>query len=308
MKGLLLSEEYYEVYGRDMIHQHFPAFEERIAVGLAGEGSECLGYDDNISMDHDFGPGFCLWLTDEDYQAIGPALQNAYDNLPRNYLGYERIPSRQSADRIGVMSINNFYRKFVGDINAFSNPLHWLRVPEHLITASISGKVFSDPLGEFSRIRNFLSSYYPEDIRIKKIAARLALMAQSGQYNYDRMMKRKEHVAARLSLDTFIRESMSLAFLLNKIYMPYDKWAFRRVTELPLMSKTVSLIMELAELPITEEYTIGNHIENICSYALEELRAQGLTSLNYDFLEYHTSEVMKHIKDPAIRSLHVMQG
>ena len=63
MKGLELAKAYYEEYGRPMIQEKFPKYAERIAVGLAGEGSECFGYDDELSRDHDFEAGFCLWQT-----------------------------------------------------------------------------------------------------------------------------------------------------------------------------------------------------------------------------------------------------
>lgn len=71
MKGLDAARMLYVEKGAAIIHEHFPEYEERIAVGLAGSGSQCLGFDDEISRDHDFEPGFCLWLTDEDDARIG---------------------------------------------------------------------------------------------------------------------------------------------------------------------------------------------------------------------------------------------
>lgn len=308
MKGLLLAEKYYETYGKAMIHDKFSNYENQIAVGLVGEGSECFGYDDNLSMDHDFGPGFCLWLTDNEYKAIGSLLQEAYDNLPKNYLGYQRIPSQQSGQRAGVFCISDFYRKFIGNVEDLSTEIHWLYIPEHMLATAVNGKVFHDPLGEFSKIRTYLQHYYPEDIRVKKIAARFALMAQSGQYNYYRSIQRKEYVAARLALDIFVRESISLSFLLNKAYMPYYKWSFRRLNELPIMKQVMPLIHELSVISVTEDYVVGNYIETICQEAINETAIQGLITENFDFLDYHTPEIMSHIKNPTIRNLHVMQG
>lgn len=57
MKGLELCREYFENYGRAMLEE-FPEIKDRIAVGLAGEGSECLGFDDELSRDHEFRTGF----------------------------------------------------------------------------------------------------------------------------------------------------------------------------------------------------------------------------------------------------------
>ncbi len=332
MKGLELSERYYEAFGKPMIQKQFSDYEQRIAVGLVGDGSECLGYDDALSQDHDFGPGFCLWLTREDFAAIGGELTKAYENLPKDFLGYQRNTTAQAAGRVGVMNTEEFYSRYVGDLEDFSSPLHWLRIPEHLLCCAVNGRVFTDPLGDFSRIRAFLSGYYPEDVRLKKIAARLALMAQSGQYNFYRTRKRKEFVAARQALDIFVRETLSLIGLLNRTYMPYYKWVFRKAQELPILHAALPLIEIIsvsnvrmscgsAKQPFVsmkeaagigsameKDIDIGDAVEEICREAVKALREQGLVSRDYDFLEPCAREVMQHIETPEIRALHIMTG
>ena len=64
--GLEQARAFYEEYGRPMLRDKFPDDEGRIAVGLVGRGSECFGFDDQISQDHDFEPCFCLLLPGEE--------------------------------------------------------------------------------------------------------------------------------------------------------------------------------------------------------------------------------------------------
>ena len=49
MKGLELSEKYFEEYGRPMLDAEFRDILPYLAVGLFGSGSECFGYDDEVS-------------------------------------------------------------------------------------------------------------------------------------------------------------------------------------------------------------------------------------------------------------------
>ena len=61
MKGMELSKAYFEEYGKPLIDTRLLQYRPYIAAGLVGEGSECLGFDDDISTDHDFGPAYCIW-------------------------------------------------------------------------------------------------------------------------------------------------------------------------------------------------------------------------------------------------------
>ena len=60
LKGLELSRRFYFECGAPALKARFPEVMSRAAAGLSGQGSECLGLDDEISRDHDFGPGFCI--------------------------------------------------------------------------------------------------------------------------------------------------------------------------------------------------------------------------------------------------------
>ena len=59
----------------------------------------------------------------------------------------------------------------------------------------------------------------------------LLSMAQSGQYNYERCVKRGESGAASLALYEFVKNAVSTVYLLNNAYEPFYKWAVELIAE-----------------------------------------------------------------------------
>ena len=248
MKGLELSEKYYLEYGAPMIEKSFPELSSRAAVGLAGEGSECLGYDDEVSRDHDFEPSFCIWLTDEDFDKYSFALSRAYSSLPAEFNGYKRsLDTPTGGARRGVMRTSDFYKRFLGSANAPESDAHWLSLPEHALCAAVSGKVFRDDLGEFSAVRKTLLCGYPEDVRLKKLASALLLAHQGGVYNYPRCLAHGESGAAQFTIFTFVKNAAAAIYLLNNKYMPFYKWIYRGMSDLAVLSDLGSVLGYLTE-------------------------------------------------------------
>lgn len=322
MKGLELSKQYYLSCGKPMLEREFPRLRNRVAAGLVGLGSECFGFDDAFSADHDYGPSFCLWLTEQDYRSCGRALQEAYDRLPREFMGVPgRIVTPQGAGRVGVLSIGQFYRELLGmDIpvekcttpaagskgaeagGAGLTEADWLRMPEEALATATNGCVFEDPLGEFSARRAKLLSYYPDAVWKRKLAQCAALMAQSGQYNYARAMRRGEYITAQLALAEFIRQSMAMVYLLNRKYAPFYKWMHRGLKDLTKLSEIGEMLMLLTDVTDSkqkwkESGTDGKLliIEAVCQVIVQELQKEGLTDIRESYLELHAHRILAAI-------------
>lgn len=306
MKGLELSRRYYETYGREMLAQ-FPELEKEYAVGLVGRGSECFGFDDEISKDHDYGPSFCIWLRREVYEKYGAKVQKAYEDMPAEFSGVPgRVMEETGQGRVGALCLEDFYYGLLGTEHVPQTNLEWLRLQDEHLSTATNGEVFEDRSGVFSRMREGLLSYYPEDVRIKKITARMARMSRAGQYNYMRAMRRGERVAAELFLHEFIRESMQLVYLLNRRYAPFDKWIHKGMKELPVCSEIGDMISLFYQVDKAEDRVLI--IEAICNIIVQELNIQGLSSLDDNFLQNHLHMVTEKIKDQKIRNMQFLEG
>ncbi|MBQ6326256.1 MAG: DUF4037 domain-containing protein [Clostridia bacterium] len=310
MRGLELARAYYEQFGRPMLDAQFPELLPHIAVGLFGSGSECFGFDDDISRDHDFEPGFMLLLPGEDVVSRRQAflLERAYGKLPREFMGVRRsLMQPVGGPRHGVLRTADFFMEKVGSPDGVLTVGQWLSTPEYALAEAVNGAVFFDGSGEATAIRQRLSNW-PEDIRKKKLAGCLLLMAQAGQYNYPRCLAHGEKGAAQLAVVDFVRHCIGAVFLLNGAYQPYYKWAFRAMRALPRLSLLAELMEYLlttdndAEMAAEKARVIGG----VAADVIAELRRQGLTRADCDDLEKHAYSVNDSIADGDIRNLHVL--
>lgn len=313
MKGLELAEEYYKTYGRQMLQDKFPHLTGQIAAGLVGYGSECLGFDDEISMDHDYGPSFCVWLPRDIYREYGAQIQAAYEELPGEFMGYgRRVSEEQGQGRVGALCLEDFYLEILGRDTVPETEQEWLALPEENLAAATNGKVFEDRPGRFSAVREGLLQYYPKAVWIRKLVQALAKAAQSGQYNYARAMKRGERIAAELALAEFIRESMQVVYLLNKRYAPFYKWMHRGLRDLPVCSEVGDMLNLLYQIPDPAKawegagakdylYHLNTDdgrvlvIEAVCNVIVQELNAQGLSDRQDNFLQNHLQVLLGQI-------------
>ena len=311
MNGLELARAFYLEYGKKMLETEFSDKVNEIAVGLAGEGSECLGYDDELSRDHDFDAGFCMWITREAEKEYGFRLERAYAKLPKEFMGVKRqTVSPAGGNRRGVIVIDDFYTRLLGDNSVPDSIKRWLYTPTASLRAAVSGEVFRDDLGEFSKIREELKKGYPEDIRRKKIAAHAAIMAQAGTYNYERMIKRGETGAAGLAVFEFVRHTVSVIYLLNNVYEPFYKWAYRGMRDLPILADLEFALTGLTELGNTEKEAREKReiIYDIATLITEEFKAQKITSATCNNLDTHAFSITDTIKNPELRNMNVFEG
>ena len=184
MNGIQLAKSYYDAYGAELLAQ-FPELQNKVALGIAGSGSECLGYDDEVSQDHDFEPGFCIFAFVEDgaeSALVGASggkaltrkeaftLERAYAKLPKEFQGFERAKMAPvGGNRRGLVDLREFLLQTTGTPDGVLTPEQWLQVPEESLLEATNGQVWQDAGGVFTPIRERLS-YLPEDVRRKKLA------------------------------------------------------------------------------------------------------------------------------------------
>ena len=342
MSGLALSRAYYEAYGKPMIQEQFSDYEDKIAVGLAGEGSDCFGFDDETSRDHDWGPDFCMWITEETEREIGNKLREAYAALPQEFMGYTRAVSARGNQRRGVQTINSFYGRLLGTrdwekigeaaVMAQDNEVvqeqafdrqqvfrqeqaFWQSMQDASLAAAVNGEIFCDPQGIFSSVRKQLAAGYPQQIQYLKLAESAARFAQTGQYNYARMLNRGDNITAMMMLGDCLKEATKLCYYMENQYPPHDKWLVKGLGQLAegeeiqkLLQNVTESIQNISNPKEGESYAgksgeavraemssqnrVTQAIEDLAAKLVQMMYSKGFISDTDPYLDAHTGELL----------------
>lgn len=310
--GLALSRAFFEATVDELLAGGHEYLQDRMAAGLVGAGSECLGFDDEVSRDHDWGPGYCVWLDPADWREAGAALQERYRAIAAR--GFAGFPPRDTSSehmgerRVGVFPVDGFYAWLLGSPGLPSSIDEWRRIPERALAAATNGEVFLDTSGRFTRVRQRLLAYYPNDLRLKLIAHDCAIAAQAGQYNFGRQARRGEELAALSCLSRFSESATHAVYALSRRYSSFYKWAPRGLDGLGPVGRGVHEALDA----VLAAWRTGNvelaecQVERTSNVLIEALHAEGLSQSEEGFLLAQAVEVNSHICDEMLRAADLM--
>ena len=232
--GIRLSHDFYRRHvGPLLAHIEHSA-------ALLGAGSEVLGFDDQVSTDHDFGPRLQIFLpAGADH---GPALA-ALTALPQEFHGYPVYfpsafadpgrPAPEPAHRVQVTTPEEYFTGWLGVDPARGMALaDWLLTPTQTLACLTGGAVFHDPARRLAARREALA-WYPDDVWRYALAAGWLRISQEQAF-VGRTGSLGDEVGAAVLTARLARDLIRLAFLIEQRWAPYGKWLDRGFRQLAL--------------------------------------------------------------------------
>src|SRR6476659_1008344 len=162
--GLKLSRLFFEQAVKPILHDTIPYL--RYASVLMGSGSEVLGFDDEMSADHHWGPRVMLFLNEDDFDSACNLIDRAMrERLPTKFLGYPTnfsdpdpndnnvqnllaVESGPINHRVEIFTIRGYLLSYLNfDIDKKSEVTDWLTFPEQKLRTIASGEIFEDSIG-----------------------------------------------------------------------------------------------------------------------------------------------------------------
>lgn len=245
IKGLELNQGYYNDVVKPILRTYYPKL--RYSAGLIGYGSDVLGYDTYISMDHNWGPRLIIFLQEDEFDEHKEKIDSIMKKkLPYQYMDFSTNFSDPETDGtqamklintgevnhfIEITTISEFLNTSIGIKNIDNLEIKdWLKLPEQGLLEITEGKVFHDGLGVLSETRDLLK-FYPNDVLKLKLAGLWNSISTEEAF-IGRNVDIGQELGAVLIASRIVNSLMKICFYLEGKYFPYSKWfsyAFERL-------------------------------------------------------------------------------
>lgn len=262
--GLELNRLFFAQVVQPLLAAQYPDL--AYSAVLLGYGSDVLGYDTEISADHEWGPRLLLFLGERDYPALHSAISETFRReLPTMFRGYSTNFSAPHADggsvrimepgtpgqinhHIVVMTAGDFLEWELGVRSVDSlTARDWLTFSEQKLLEVTAGAVYHDGLGSLALLRERLA-YYPHDVWLYRLASQWQRISQEEAF-VGRCASVGDELGSRIVAARLVREVMRLCFLLERHYAPYSKWFGTAFARLPCAERLSPLLTAALSAP-----------------------------------------------------------
>lgn len=281
--GLDLNEQFYNEVVQPTLAAEFPGL--LYSAARLGDGSDVLGFDDEMSTDHDWGLRQQIFLDEKDHERWATAVsQTLAQALPSSFRGYsvhfgepdaegtriiETIESGPLNHRVTVDTISQFFEAEIGLAPEKEwDAIAWVSVPQQRLLQVTAGRVFYDGLAELEPMREKFA-YFPHEVWLYLLACQWRRIGQEDHF-VGRTGFRGDDIGSRLLAARLVLDVMMLGFLYEKQYAPYPKWfgsAFKRLRcadELePVLEDVLTAVTwQEREANLCHAYTIVGELHN----------------------------------------------
>ena len=231
MIGLELSARYFAQVVEPLIAAAMPDL--HYGAARLGNGSEVLGYDTEMSADHNYGPMLQIYLGEADFSRA-PELMAALDSgLPERFGDWlVRFPAfgrpvgrphwLTSNHGVEIMTLEAMVKVQIGVGLDPPAPLEWLAMSEQALLTLVKGAVFRDDHGMLARTRQQLD-YFSRDVWLLKLAAQWDRVGEERAF-VGRTGDLGDDLGSRVIAARLARDLMRIGFLIERQYAPYAKW------------------------------------------------------------------------------------
>lgn len=197
------------------------------AAARLGSGSDVLGFDDEMSRDHDWGCRLTILLDDEFAHGVNGVRELLERALPETFLGLPvRFPTSWEPDvthKVQVDSVSGFAASRLGvDQRGGLSVVDWLALPGQNILEITAGPVFHDETAQLAPLRSALK-WYPSDVELYVLSSAWQRLSQWMPI-VGRTAQRGQELQSRLLSARLADDLMHLGFLLCRKWPPYRKW------------------------------------------------------------------------------------